>query len=258
MTKNFKHYLTSFAAVVLLAVPVCFTSCLDDDDVKRGKIYDAVVTVCPASDGVGLVVNDTLTIKASNLSSTLCGKKEVRALTRFMVPEGANLVNGQAVEIIGIDTMRTKPATQWTEEVDKTLGKDPIGIIDDWMTVAEDGYLTLHVSFLSDSKQIVHGIHLLKGCNPENPYELELRHSANGDIPTNLETSDFGGFVKTLVAFDIKDILPGGVDKEIKLTVRYKNHSGNDATLTIPCRGLGKRHLYFEGTEEVLSQDKRR
>lgn len=232
----------SLAAMMLLAVPACFTACSNDDDNNNGRIYDALVTILPGGGNVAFVVNDTVAVKPSNITKPLCDH-EVRALTRFYVPttEGP-LTNGQAVEVMALDTILTKPSTAWSEKVDRELGHDPINIEKDWFTVAEDGYLTLHFRVLSGSKKIPHSLHLLKGVNQENPYELEFRHTANGDTGS----SYLGGYV----AFDITDILPTGADKTVSITVRYRDLNGKDATLTLPCRGLSKRHLYMDDAKE--------
>lgn len=242
MNKKFRHTLSALAATALLAAPTFFTACNDDDDSARRNIYDAVVTVIPSGNGVWFAVNDTLVVTPSNVTKPIYGNREVRALTRFVVPaSSAGLANEQQVEVLAIDSILTKPATQWTEEVDKTLGNDPISIAGDWLTVAEDGYLTLHIYVRTNQTSAPHYIHLLKGRDPEKPYELELRHSANGNM-SNINVSGY-------VAFDIKDILPVGTDKTVNLTVRYKNLDGRDASVTIPCRGLSKRHIYTDATK---------
>lgn len=242
MNKKLHHTLSALAAAVLLALPTFFTACNDDDDSVRGRVYDAIVTVLPGENGVWFAVNDSVVVTPSNITKPIYGNREVRALTRFMVPSSsAGLTDGQAVEVLAIDSILTKPATQWTETVDKELGNDPVAIGKDWLTVAEDGYLTLHIYVRTNQASAPHYLHLLKGRDPQKPYELELRHTANG----SLGSMSVGGYV----AFDIKDILPIGIDKTVNLTVRYRDFNGSDASVTIPCCGLSKRHIYTSATE---------
>lgn len=237
MNKKFHHTLSALAATALLAAPAIFTAC-NDDESTRGNIYDAIVTVFPAEKGVHYIVNDSVYVTPSNITRPIYGNREVRALTRFVVPAtSAGLTNGQEVEVLAIDSILTKPSTQWTETVDKELGNDPIAIAGDWLTVAEDGYLTLHFFVRNSYAGAPHSLHLLKGRDPEKPYELELRHTANG--------SATGSYVGGYVAFDIKGILPAGTDKSVNLTVRYRDFNDREASVTIPCHGLGKRHYYY-------------
>ena len=63
-----------------------------------------------------------------------------------------------------------------------------------------------------------HYINLLTGVNPENPYEVELRHNVNGD-PQNY-------WRDALVAFNLNDALPDTNGKTVKLTIRWRSSQG--------------------------------
>lgn len=236
MNIKIPHILTSFAAAMLMALPVIFTACDNDDcDDTPTRVYNALVTVCSSKSGTTLVINDTLTVKAANVASALYDKSEVRALVSLANTSPSNtIVDGQSVRLLTIDTIRTKPSTLWTETLDKQLGNAPVVIKDDWMTVAEDGYLTLRFNIMTGTKNVAHSLHLLKGRDPQKPYELELRHTDRGDYGSQ--------YVEGVIAFDIKDILPVGTDKKVQLTVHYKDFAGKDRTAYISCSGLGKRH----------------
>lgn len=236
--------LTSFAAAILMAFPVIFTSCDNDDcDDPPTRVYNALVTVCSSESGTTLVINDTMTVKAANVTSALYDKSEVRALISLVsTSPGDKIVDGQNVRLLTIDTIRTKPSTLWTETLDKQLGNAPVVIKDDWMTVAEDGYLTLRFNIMTGTKNVPHSFHLLKGRNPENPYDLELRHTDRGDSGSR--------YMEGVVAFDIKDILPVGTEKKVQLTVHYKDFTGKDRTAYISCCGLGKRHQHDTAPED--------
>lgn len=58
---------------------------------------------------------------------------------------------------------------------------------------------------------------LLLSENPENPYEVEFRHNAKGDI--------YGRYADGLVAFKL-DALPDTEGKTVKLKLKWKSFSG--------------------------------
>ncbi len=98
-----------------------------------------------------------------------------------------------------IDSIRTKNTVPSLGDLNDTkYGNDPIEIVKDWLTVAEDGYLTLRIRTIWGCLNVRHSINLLTDVNPENPYELELRHDANGDV--NGELGD------ALIAFNLKNL----------------------------------------------------
>ena len=72
--------------------------------------------------------------------------------------------------------------------------------------MAEDGYLTLRIRTLWSSPHATHVLNLVTGTNPEDPYELELRHDAKGD--------DNGSWGDALIAFNLNK-LPGA-DRQAK------------------------------------------
>lgn len=247
MNKKLNRILTAFAAALLMAVPLFFTACDDGDENIYNfpplQTYDALVTVVSGDKANLLVVNDSLTVKPADVTGAIFNKPEVRAIARFAVPKNVEkLTDGQEVYIVDLDTIRTKPSTLWDETLDKQLGGAPIDINKTWMTVAEDGYLTLHYTIMIGTKGGTHSLHLLKGRDPKKPYELELRHTDRGDYGTR--------YTEGLVAFDIMDILPGGTDKKLTLTVRYKGFDGKEKTLEVPCCGLGKHRLYTSGAQD--------
>lgn len=245
MNKKIHRILTSFAAALLMAVPMLFTACNDegDNDYASMSVYNALVTVVSGDKANLLVVNDSMAVKPAGVVGAMFNKPEVRAVAKFAVPSSVGkLTDGQEVRLLGLDSILTKPSTPWTETLDKQLGGAPINIEKTWMTVAEDGYLTLHYTVMVGTKGTPHSLHLLKGRDPQKPYELELRHTDRGDYGSR--------YTQGLVAFDITDILPGGTDKKLTLTVRYKGFDGKEKTLEVPCCGLGKRHQSADGAKD--------
>ena len=123
----------------------------------------------------------------------------------------------KAVHINWIDSILTKPiAPDLGEENDEVYGTDPVEIVNDWVTIAEDGYLTLRFRTIwGGSKK--HFVNLLLGQNLENPYEVEFRHNAYGDT--------CGSEGDGLVAFKL-DELPDTEGKTVKLKLKWKSFSG--------------------------------
>ena len=109
----------------------------------------AVVTVRPQADGSFFMQLDDFTvIYPDNMDKSPFGDKEVRALVNY-TPSVANDADPESsfsyARINWIDSIRTKqPVENLGEEQNNlTYGTDPIEIVRDWVTVAEDGYLTL-------------------------------------------------------------------------------------------------------------------
>ena len=54
-------------------------------------------------------------------------------------------------------------------------------ILADWVTLVEDGYLTLRFRTIYGNTARKHFVNLISTDNPDNPYEVEFRHNAYGD-----------------------------------------------------------------------------
>ena len=144
MKMSFKKWM------VLAVAAVCsmgFQSCLDDDDNDAYylTIPNALVTVKPTSENAFfLQLDDTTTLLPVNMTSSPFGSKEVRALTNFSEVNEPSEGYSKAVHINWIDSILTKNiAPDLGAKNDSIYGKDPVEIVGDWVTIAEDGYLTL-------------------------------------------------------------------------------------------------------------------
>lgn len=195
-------------------------SCLDDDDTYYNVRYpNALVTVkADTNDSFFLQLDDSTTLHPTNLSNSPFGSKEVRALVNYNEVDEASGIHNKAVHINWIDSILTKPiAPDLGSENDAIYGTDPVEIINDWVTIAEDGYLTLRFRTLRGEYGQAHFVNLLSTQNPHNPYEVEFRHNAYGD--TSGEPKD------GLVAFKL-DALPEIKDEAVKLTLKWHSYSG--------------------------------
>lgn len=217
--KMLRFYLMAIAA---LFAAMCFQSCLDLDDDNYWDLHNpnALVTVKPVSDhSFYLQLDDTTTLLPVNQTSSPFGDKEVRALLNFSEVNEPSQGYSKAVHINWIDSILTKPMAPDLElDNDSVYGTDPVEIINDWVTIAEDGYLTLRFRTIWGDHNKAHFVNLLASRNPENPYEVEFRHNAHNDI--------YGSQGDGLVAFKL-DNLPDTEGKTVKLTLKWKSFSGD-------------------------------
>lgn len=211
----------ALAVATVIATSIGFQSCLDDDDNNAYYLRypNALVTVKEAADGAFfLQLDDKTTLLPTNVKTSPFGDKEVRALMNYSEVDEASGEYTKAVHINWIDSILTKPiAPDLGEENDKIYGTDPVEIVNDWVTLAEDGYLTLRFRTVWGGSQ-KHFVNLLLGQNPDNPYEVEFRHNAYGDT--------YGKTDDGLVAFKL-DELPDTEGKTVKLKLKWKSFSGD-------------------------------
>lgn len=207
----------------LLCSAVFFQSCdVDSDDNMDLLRPTAVVTVCPNDDGsfVMNLDNETVLIPV-NMSKSPYGDKEVRALVNYTETGHTGYgVDMRDVRVNWIDSIRTKLPVATTGNDDEVFGNDPIEIVADWVTVAEDGYITLRIRTRWDGSLKPHVLNLVTGVNPDDPFEMLLCHDADGDT--------FGEMGDALIAFNLND-LPG-FDETVKIKLRWMSFSGEKST----------------------------
>lgn len=212
-----------FLTVALLAFVSVFTlfSCDDDDNVYwyYPSYPNALVTVKPVGDGgFFLQLDDNTTLFPTNVDKSPYGEKEVRALVHYTEVEPVNEDYTKSVVINWMDSILTKDVVAYQgEEAAAEYGEDPIEIVKDWVNIAEDGYLTLRFRTRWGGNGVAHFVNLLTGVNPDDPYEVEFRHNAYGDLN--------GSWGDALVAFRLND-LPDTGGQTVKLTLKYKSFSG--------------------------------
>lgn len=213
-----QHLLLSIVGVVVLMM---LPSCTNDDDSPELLRPTALVTVCPNADGSFIMQLDNATqLVPTNLKTSPFGTKEVRALVNYtetnVSPQDKKVRN---VEVNWLDSIRTKlPVETLGKQDEVKYGNDPIEIVQDWVAVAEDGYLTLRIRTLWGSPHATHILNLVTGTNPEDPYELELRHDAKGDKN--------GRWGDALIAFNLNK-LPRGDAGIAKIKLKWKSFTGD-------------------------------
>lgn len=206
------------ALVAFLAVGG-FTAC-NDDEYRVGDIYpSALVTVKPYADlsGCYLQLDNITTLYPVNITGLPYGTKPVRALIEYLAVDDDPKDCTEAVRVVKMQEVLTKQMVQWGTLSQEELGSDPIEIVKDWVTLVEDGFLTLRFRTTTSGIGTTHLLNLVQGVNPENPYEVHLRHNANGDTK--------GDLADGIVAFDLSS-LPGSLNPEQTITVVWDSFSG--------------------------------
>ena len=203
-------------------------SCLDDDDDVSRLYPNALVTVKEAADEtVYFQLDETTTLLPVNITSHPFDSKEVRALVNYEEVDDSSEEYDQAVRVNWIDSIRTKPmAPNLGEDNDNEYGNDPVEIVSDWVTIAEDGYLTLRFRTMWSQLGITHYVNLIPTNNPENPYEVQFKHDANGDVS--------GRVGDGLVAFRL-DQLPDTEGETVKLKLIWDSFNG-EKSMEFDCR----------------------
>lgn len=212
-----KQLLLPIAGFMLLTL---LPSCSDDNTSFDSLRPTALVTVCPDDDGSFIMQLDNSTrLLPVNMKSSPFGTKEVRALVNYTETETKTKEKAtRNVQVNWIDSIRTKlPVESLGDQDDAIYGSDPIEIINDWVTVAEDGYLTLRIRTLWGTPRTAHVLNLVTGTNPENPYDLELRHDAKGDCE--------GRWGDALIAFNLNH-LPKTDSGTATINLKWKSFSG--------------------------------
>ena len=205
-----------------------FQACLDNDDSDTICIYppyqaNVLVTVKPTGDeSFYMQLDDSTTLYPNNMEASPFGAKEVRALGQVVEVDKPSNGYTKAVNVLWIDSILTKTtAPDLGVSNDSIYGTDPVDIVKDWVTIAEDGYLTLRFRTNFGFNGTKHFVNLLTNQNPDNPYEVEFRHNAFGDV--------HGQRADGLVAFKL-DSLPDTQGKTVKLKLVWKSYDGVHST----------------------------
>lgn len=212
---------------IVCALPF-FQSCTDSDDFDYSLYYpSAIVTVKPIDESsFFLQLDDQTALWPVDEKSLIFDGKEVRALvnyTEVSMPEGIDTDKyAKAVKINWIDSVLTKAAvpTEGEEIDEEKYGSDPVDLLNSWMTVVEDGYLTLHFRTYWGNSNIKHSVNLITGTNPDDPYEVVFRHNSFDDRP---EMAGDG-----IVAFSLKN-LQDTEGETVKLTLKWNSFNGTQS-----------------------------
>ena len=120
-----------------------------------------------------------------------------------------------------IDSILTKPMIEGFGSAEENLqkyGSDPLEIIDDWVTLVEDGYLTLRIRTRWGGN-VKHIVNLVHRTDVNTPNYFTLYHNAKGDV--NGRVGD------AIVAFKLADWITAENHSGIEtLTLEWQSYSG--------------------------------
>ena len=210
-----KFFLMAVACMATLAI----SSCGVNDDENYGQMFPtAVVTIKPVdANSFYMQLDEQTTLKPVNMKGSPYGEEEVRALVYYTEVNDDPAPYDKAVRLTWVDDILTKPTVVRDENNTEDYGDDPVDIIDDWVTIVEDGYLTLRFRTISSNTGQPHRVSLVAE-NLENPYEVRFCHDAYGDVVGN---NMFDG----LVAFRLNS-LPDTNGQTVKLKLVWDSFSG--------------------------------
>lgn len=213
------------AGLGLMAATFALQSCLDDNNENSTAYPNALVTVKPDAENTSfrMQLNENTVLWPVNMRQSPFGTKEVRALVNFREPTDEEFKKGgiyadmTSVYVNWIDSILTKPmAENFGKEQNKEIyGNDPVEIINDWVTLAEDGYLTLR--FRTRWGTATHHLSLVQRTDVDMPYFVTFYHDAGGETGNRVGDA--------LVAFNLEG-LPDTNGKTVDLTLQWESYSG--------------------------------
>lgn len=194
-------------------------ACSVTDDNAYGSGHQVLATAKTLDNGTFVLQQDKYhMLRPVNIPKSPFNDKEVRVIVSYteLGEQLSTPIYYMDVNVRNLDSIRTKLPVAATEDWQATYGNDCIEIVDDIINSLYDGYLTLCFSTRWESPSLPHQVNLITGVNPDDPYEVELCHDANGDKS--------GQPIRTLIAFRLDQLpLP---DDDRKLTLRWKSESG--------------------------------
>lgn len=213
---------TSIKVFLCVFVFAAIAGSCKKDNFDQSLFYpNVLVTVKTADNGnCYLQLDDKVTLNPINFLTSPY-KREVRALANVTKVNQDGKPYNHAVHVNWMDSIRTKNTVPTAgDENDKKYGTAPLEIVNNWVTVLEDGYLTISFYGMWGESGKVHFVNLLTGVNAADPFEVELRHDSNGDL-----VNGYGRRAMGIIAFKLPDTLkPSGENKKLK--VKYRSFSG--------------------------------
>ena len=223
MLNKFKWTIVAGIAAILPAL----SSCNKDNDYDYSLSQpNATVTVKPLDGNKSfyLQLDDKTTLQPDNMATSPFGDKEVRAFINFtdLNQEGNGYT--KKVKVNWMKEILTKNMVKdLGSENDSKYGNNSIELIDSWVTIVEDGYITLQFVAPASLTGKAHEVNLIYAGTEKDPYIVEFRHNAHGDYGYDMAS----GFVAfRLDGKDSELKLPDTQGKTVDLTFKYMSFSG--------------------------------
>lgn len=217
--KNVKRL---FLAMLLSACALSISSCQKEEPVR---LFEAIVTVKVSEDMSSVVfqITDDRVVYPVNIKPADMGPDEFRALIRYRKPTSEELLPGPNQEdMIYVDYLSkilTKDLAPdfGPEGNEEAYRKDPVEIVNDWATIAEDGYLNLRFRTYWGDGGPTHLVNLVYTPEEDNPYCVTFYHNENGDVH-NYESDG-------IVAFRLSG-LPDTNGQTVDLLLKWESFTG--------------------------------
>lgn len=211
-------------AAIMFSSAFTLQSCDDDDNnnyvIDPVEHFNALVTfkTDPANGQVYMQLNDSVTLVDKDYKQwpfNATDKKELRALVSVIFDDDNYKGLQRNVHIVNVfDTIRTKPMSPIVNDMEKTYGDDPVEIVNNWLTVCEDGYLTLQFRTYFGGMKI-HSLRLVRQADGT----LRLFHDANGDTK--------GTVGDGIIAFRLNDVPKSADGSQYQdITLKWRSFSG--------------------------------
>jgi hypothetical protein len=173
---------------ILMGLLVVFTSCLDDDDGYSLGDYWIGFGIYKGDDAgaVSLVMDNgsvLIPAAATRPGWYLDFTDGDRVLVNYTIldeDESSSAVERYLVKVNDISDVLMKGIMDITEEIEDSIGNDPIIVEDAWIS---DSLLNFRLKYWGYNK--THFLNLVKEPGEltaaDQPFQLELRHNANDD-----------------------------------------------------------------------------
>ena len=190
-------------ALAMIVAGTGFQSCRDENNDDSLSYPTALVTVKPntTNSSFTMQLNDSVVLLPANIKEAPFGSKEVRALVNYTLAEENTAHSGKMV--LG-------------DKNTATYGTDPLEVVNDWVSIAEDGYLTLRFR-TRWGVGVRHLVNLVPTGDQKDPYQVTFFHNAQKDL--------YGRVGDGIVAFRL-DRLPDTKGKTVWLTLKWNSYSG--------------------------------
>lgn len=208
-----------FKVFLAVLLPVMmFDSCAKENmnaPVSNLAYPNAIVTVKTNHTGVTYFqLDDKTTLEPVGWKNPY--KAETRALVNYSELQEKSTDFSRKVRINWVDSILTKKAVLASStEIASQEGNDPVRLYGDWMTVCEDGYITIHFATQWGGGQ-THKINLL--VSRDDRHKLYLRHDKNGDMGKVWRDG--------IAAFKVSDLVPDTESKEVELELNWLDYYG--------------------------------
>ena len=181
--KNLKHLILTLSLVIC---SFAIQSCTKEEPVRT---YDAIVTIKPNPEERSVIfqLDENTAAYPVNYSGSDFSSVEQRALINYREPTAEErnkaISQGNLIYVNWIQFILTKDMVPdlGPENNEMEYGDDPIELVNDWVTLAEDGYLNLRFRTLWGDRGITHKVNLVYTPEDDNPYCVTFYHDSMGD-----------------------------------------------------------------------------